>query len=335
MDTPEPRRPLLPRIRAPRRTAAVVTAAPAPPRVTELEANGLTWIQLDAPTLDEATALAERFGWHPLDVEDILSRRPRPKVDDYQGNYLFIVLHFPFYDPRVGRLAAGELDILLGQDYLATLPAVELRPLTRLFQRCDEDEAFRTSLFSKGSARLLYEVLDDLFDYCFPVTDKIGLKLDSIEEDMLEGLSKQVALDISNVKQEIISYRKLIKPERAVLPLLEKQVERFLPEKPAFRFSDITDAAELIWDLLDNYKEVAEALEDTSESLLNHRLNDVLRVLTLFTAVLLPLTLIASLAALEFRNNLFSPVGGVYFILAVMMLIVVGMVTFFKKKDWL
>ncbi len=134
--------------------------------------------------------------------------------------------------------------------------------MTRLFHRCEEDHTFREQLFSKGSGRLLYEVLDDLFDYCFPILDKIGHKLDSLEDDVFEGRSEEVVRDISNVKQEIISYRKIVKPERSTLRLLERHVERFLPEELELYFDDVVDAAERIWDILDNYKEVVEALEE-------------------------------------------------------------------------
>ena len=107
----------------------------------ELRAGGVTWVHLLAPTTAEAQLLAGRFGWHPLDVEDVLSRRQRPKVDVYDGDdegnggYLFTVLHFPVYDAAVGRLNAGELDVFVGPDYLVTLPAVELRPVSLLFRR--------------------------------------------------------------------------------------------------------------------------------------------------------------------------------------------------------
>src|SRR6478672_5607430 len=111
---------------------------------------------------------------------------------------------------------------------------------------------------------------------------------------MFEGRSEEVVCDLSNVKQEIISYRKIIKPERATLRVLERQTRRFLPEELEVYFDDIVDAAERIWDLLDNYKEVVEGLESTNESVISHRQNDVLRILTVFSATLLPLTLLAS-----------------------------------------
>src|SRR5918994_5315727 len=229
--------PNLPRIR---RTRSGARAAPAGAlaerRPLELAAGGLAWVHLDRPDTDTANALADRFGWHELDVEDVLSKRQRPKIDEY-AEYLFFVLHFPVYDKAIQRLNAAELDVFLGPDYLVTLPNVPLLPVTRLFHRCEEDEPLREELFAKGSGRLLYEVLDDLFDYCFPILDKIGHKLDSVEDDMFER-----------------------------------------------RAEDVVDASERIWDLLDNYKEVVEGLESTNESVISHRQNDVLRILTVFRA---------------------------------------------------
>src|SRR5256714_5018 len=242
--------PSLPRIKRPRaRSQADEPSVRARREPAELSANGLTWIHLDTPDHEIATELAERFGWHALDVEDILSKRQRPKIDEYP-EYLFGVLHFPRYDKQVQRLNAAELDFFLTADYLVTLPNVELLPVSRLFRRCEEDDALREQLFTKGSGRLLYEVLDDLFDYCFPILDKIGHKLDTIGDEMFEGRSEEIVRDISNVKQEIISYRKIIKPERSTLRVLERYTQRYLPEELAEAyFDDIVDAAERIWDL--------------------------------------------------------------------------------------
>ena len=279
-------------------------------------------------------ALSQRFGWHALDVEDVLSKRQRPKIDEYP-EYLFAVLHFPVYDKAIQRLNAAELDVFLGPDYLVTLPNVELLPVTRLFQRCQEDELLRDNLFAKGSGRLLYEVLDDLFDYCFPILDKIGHKLDTVEDQMFEGRAEDVVRDLSNVKQEIISYRKIIKPERATLRLLERRVERFMPEELDLYFDDIVDASERIWDLLDNYKEVVEALEDTNESVISHRQNDVLRLLTVFSAILLPLTLIASIFGMNVDFPGSGSAGAFWVIVGVMLGVLGTLLGFFRYKRWL
>jgi magnesium transporter len=329
--------PSLPRIRRQTpRPPAREAPAPPEPRVAEQSAHGLTWIHLDSPTSEEATLLAERYGWHPLDIEDVLSRRQRPKIDEYaEDGYLFVVLHFPVYDKAVQRLNAAELDLFIGQDYLVTLPNVELLPVTRLFRRCEEDEELREQLFSKGSGYLLYHVLDDLFDYCFPILDKIAYKLDSIEDDVFEGRSEEVVRDISDAKQEIISYRKIIKPERATLRVLERQIERFLPEELELYFDDIVDAAERIWDLLDNHKEVVEALEQTNESVISHRQNRVLLVLTLVSVILLPLTLITGLFGMNVRFPGFETARAFWIICGAMLAIAGGLIAYFRSKRWL
>jgi magnesium transporter len=326
--------PSLPRIKRSRTVADAAGVAPAPRPVPELNAHGLTWIHLERPTQEEMSALAERFGWHPLDVEDVLSRRQRPKIDEY-ADYRFVVLHFPVYDKTVGRLNAAELDVFIGPDYLVTLPNVELLPVTRLFARCSDDEELRDNLFSKGSGYLLYHVLDDLFDYCFPILDKIGYKLDRIEDEMFEGRSEEIVRDISNVKQEIISYRKIIKPERATLRLLERHVERFLPEELELYFDDIVDASERIWDLLDNFKEVVEALEDTNESVISHRQNDVLRLLTIFSVTLLPLTVVTGVFGMNVDFPGESTQVSFWIVLTAMAATIVGLLGFFRYKRWL
>ncbi len=333
--------PSLPRIRSRRAVPGRPIAEPRP-GPAELGAGGVTWVHLLAPTTDEAQQLASRFGWHPLDVEDVLSRRQRPKVDFYagddtgRGGYLFTVLHFPVYDATVGRLNAGELDVFIGPDYIVTLPAVELRPVSLLFRRAAESDEFREQLLTRGSGRLLYEVLDDLYDYCFPILDKIGFKLEQIDESIGEDEgARGLVTDIHKVKQEIISYRKIIKPQRGTLRQLERQVERFLPEELELYFDDIVDASERIWDLLDNYKEVVEALEDTNESLISHQQNDILYILTIFNVVMLPLTFLTGFFGMNVHFPGIDTWGAFFASMALMSVTIVGMLAFFRWKRWL
>jgi magnesium transporter len=314
--------------------AAGEVAELAQPRIAEQSANGLTWVHVDEPTSLEAVELAARFGFHELDIEDVLSKRQRPKIDEYP-DYLFVVLHFPFYDKTVQRLNAAELDLFIGPGFLITLPNVELLPVTHLFNQVAEDDALRDDLFSKGSGYLLYHVLDDLFDYCFPILDKIGHKLDRIEDEMFEERAEDIVRDVSNVKQEIIAYRKIIKPERSTLRVLERYTQRFLPEELDIYFDDIVDAAERIWDLLDNYKEVIDGLESTNESVISHRQNAILRVLTLISTIMLPLFVITGI----FGMNVLFPGEATreafWVIVGLMIAAIVAMVSFFRWRRWL
>ena len=144
-----------------------------------------------------------------------------------------------------------------------------------------------------------------------------------------------MARDISNVKQEIIAYRKIIKPERATLRLLERVRTRYLSEDLEVYFDDIVDSSERIWDQLDNYKEVVDALEQTNESVIAHKQNDILRVLTVFSVILLPLTLISGIYGMNFASIPFHDARhGFYDVVVGMIVIAGGMLGYFRWKRW-
>src|ERR671938_600061 len=143
------------------------------------------------------------------------------------------------------------------------------QPVEFLFERCRTDEGLRESIFSNGAGYLLYKIVDDCVDASFPMLRKMGNKLERLEEDIFEGRSAEIVRDLSNVKQEIINFRKIVRPQRVALRDLER-TRRYVPEDLEIYFDDIIDASERIWDMLENFKEVVEALEDTNESVLAH-----------------------------------------------------------------
>ena len=304
------------------------------PGVETIEAGGLRWINIERPGPIDRAWLEEHFDFHPLDYEDIASRNQRPKIDEYDG-YLFIVLQFPVYDKAVGRLNAAELDIFIGPDYIITLPNTPLPPLEYLFERCRSSEEVREALMSKGPGYLLYKIVDDAVDYCFPMLRKMGNKLDRIEEDIFLGRSQEVVRDLSNAKQEIINFRKVIRPQRSVLRDLERTKQRYLAADLDVYFDDIVDASERIWDMLENYKEVVEALEGTNESVLGHRVNEVLRVLTAFSVIILPLTLIASIWGMNVGIPGEGSEGAFWAIIASMVGLLIVMLAYFRRRGWL
>jgi magnesium transporter len=326
-----------PRLRRSARARADGSAlqqAPQEPRVEVVEHDGLRWINVERPTSVDRAWLEEHFDFHPLDYEDVQSRNQRPKIDEYD-DYLFIVLHFPVFDKAVGRLNAAELDIFIGPDFLITLPNSPLPPVEYLFERCRSSDEVREAMLSKGSGYLLYKIVDDSFDYCFPMLRKIGNKLERLEEDIFEGRAEEVVRDLSNSKQEIINFRKVIRPQRAVLRDLERTKQRYLAEDLEVYFDDIVDASERIWDMLENFKEVVEALEDTNESVLSHRVNEVLRVLTAFSVVILPLTLIASIWGMNVGVPGEGDSGAFWLIIGGMLVLLGGMIGYFRKRGWL
>jgi magnesium transporter len=313
---------------------AFAQQAAAEPHVEVIEHAGLRWINIERPGAVDRAWLEEHFEFHPLDYEDVTSRNQRPKIDEYE-NYLFIVLNFPVFDKQVGRLNAGELDMFVGPDYLITIPNVPLQPVEYLFESCRTSEDLREQLFSNGPGFLLYKIVDDCFDYCFPMLRKMGNKLDRLEEDIFEGQGEDVVRDISNAKQEIINFRKIIRPQRSVLRDLERTKQRYLAQDMDIYFDDIVDASERIWDMLENYKEVVEALEETNESVISHRLNNVLRILTAVSVILLPLTLIASIWGMNVRVPGQGNLGAFFIVVGAMLGILIALVIVFRRRGLL
>jgi magnesium transporter len=310
----------------------VLPEAVAQPQI--IEAAGIRWIHIESPRSADRDWLEEHFDFHQLDYEDVFSRNQRPKLDQYD-DYVFIVLHFPLYDKDSGRILTAELDLFMGEDFLVTLPNIPLPPLTSMFERYREKDDLREEVFSKGTGYLLYKIVDTGVDASFPMLRKTGLKLERLEDDIFEGRSSEIVRDISDTKQEIINFRKIVRPQRAVLRDLERTKQRYLQEELEIYFDDISDAAERIWDTLENYKEVIEGLESTNESVLSHRLNDSFRILTAASVVLLPLTLIASLFGMN------TPFPGqnepitFFLVIGLMAVMLVALVILFRRRGWL
>jgi magnesium transporter len=328
-----------PRLRRPRVSAvptAAVEDARGEPRPESVEVARLRWINIDAPRLVDRQWLSEQFGFHELDLEDVASHNQRPKVDEYD-EYLFLVMQFPRFDKDSGRLHAAELDIFLGPDYVITLPNDEILPLPAMFERARTREDIRAQLMNQGSGYLLYEILDRCVDASFPMLGQLGRKLRRLEDDIFEGgRASEIVREISNAKQEIINFRAVIRPQRAVFRALERAKQRYLTDELDIYFDDLTDASERIWDVLENFKEIVEGLESTNESVLSHRLNDVLRILTAVTVILMPLTLLTGF----FGMNVDFPGqenGAIYFwgIVLMMFAILAGMIVFFRRRGWL
>ena len=329
--------PNLPKPRLPRTARSRAAAVVAPPeehtapRVDVVEGpDGLRWIKIDAWRASERAWLEEHFDFHPLDYEDVGSRNQRPKVDEYD-DYLFVVLQFPRYDKAIGRLNAAEVDVFVGPDFVLTIPNQPLAPLDYLFDRCRTNDDIRQELFGKGAGYLLYRVVDQCVDASFPMLRKVGNKLERLEEDVFQGRSNEVVRDIFEVKQEIINFRKVIRPMRTAVADLER-TKRYMPDDLDIYFDDINDASERIWDMLENFKEVVEALESTNEAVISHRLNDILRVLTAISVVVLPLTLVASVWGMNVRVPGQGHIEGFWIVVGVMVTLFVGTIAMFRRR---
>jgi len=295
----------------------------------------LTWVNIEGPTEQETEYLAQNYPFHPLDLDDCLSRVQRPKIDVYK-DYLFLVLHFPAFNPESRVTTASQLSVFIGDNYLITLHKGELKPLVKLFRECQIDDESRQEYFSQGTGFLLYRITDRLVDYCLPILNKMVDNIEGVEDRIFADRARDTVREISILRRDIISFRRIIWPMRAVLGSLEPKVRRFTKMDMAVYFGDMVDHVDKIWDALDEYKEVIEGLNDTHDSLATNRTNEVVRMLTVIATILLPITVVASIFGMNiplgpFEESHYSPL----FILLIMIVIIVSMLYFFRRQRWI
>jgi len=255
----------------------------------------MTWLYIEKPTSREVAFLAERFHFHPLDLDDVLSRIQRPKIDVYK-DYLFIVLHFPVFDEENRITRPSETDIFIGENYVVTVDCSgDLKPLARFFQECETDKGSRERYLGRSSGFLLYHILDRLVGSCFPILDKVTRNIDDVEDIILTQPVPSTVREISLIRRDLISFRRVIHPQIAVFETLEKGEYPFLKEEEEIYFGDIADHIRKIWGGLEDCKEVIDGLADTSNWLTSHRIQEIMRLLTIIMGLLAPPTLIASI----------------------------------------
>jgi magnesium transporter len=255
----------------------------------------LSWFYIEKPTSDEVAFLAHRFHFHPLDLDDVLSRIQRPKIDVYK-DYLFIVLHFPVFDKENRITRPSETDIFIGENYVVTVDCSgDLKPLARFFEECETDKRNRERYLGQSSGFLLYHLLDRLVGSCFPILDKITRNIDDIEDIILTRPVPGTVRETALIRRDLISFRRVIHPQIAVIETLEKGEYPFLREEEEIYFGDIADHIRKIWGGLEDGKEVIDGLADTSNWLTSHRIQEIMRILTIIMGLLAPPTLIASI----------------------------------------
>jgi len=299
--------------------------------VESLAWGNLTWVNIERPTEQETEYLAQNYHFHPLDLDDCLSRIQRPKIDEYK-DYLFLVFHFPAFNKQARTTTASQLSVFIGEKYLITLHKGELKPLVKLFKECQIDKESRQENLSQGSSYLLYRIIDRLVDYCLPILNKIVDNIEEVEDNIFSDSARGAVKEISILRRDIISFRRIIWPIRAVIGSLEPKIRRFTKMDLAVYFGDTVDHVDKIWDALDEYKEIIEGLNDTYDSLASNRTNDVMRMLTVIAVILLPITVIASIwgmnIPLPFQNSTHS----LLFVFLIMAVIIGGMLYFFRRK---
>jgi magnesium transporter len=296
----------------------------------------LTWVNVEQPTIDETDYLAQNYQFNQLDLDDCLSRRQRPKIDEYE-DYLFVVLHFPKWHKDVQIARPSQVAMFIGRKYVVTVHAGELTPLVKFFEACRDSAVMRQKAMGRGSALLAYRIIDLLVDYCFPIMDKILSQIENLE-DMVFDQTVEATHELAIARRDIIAQRRIIWPLRAVIAELENKLRKFTTRDMSDLFGDMLDHLAKIWDTLEECKEVIEVYKDSDYVLSTERINRIMRVLTIFSAIILPFVVISSI----YGMNVTLPgglSGGSFqsFLLLLLAMIVVagGMLFFFRRRHWI
>jgi magnesium transporter len=295
----------------------------------------LTWIDFAEPSADDILYLQENFDIHPLAIEEFATPTIRPKATPYH-NCLYLAIHIPLYDVKKRTTYPGELDIVITKDHLITGHVESIYQLTQFFQNLENSDGKKRLYMDRDPAHLLYHLLELLLESCFPKLDHIAENLNRIEEEIFNGNEKDMVEELSIVKRDILNFRRTLKPQRSVLEsILQKEEASFISNDIKPYYQDLIGTNIRLWNNLESAKETVESLEETNNSLLSYKLNITMKILTIFSAVLLPMTVYSNILAMSadipFGRN---PYG---FWIHMTILGFIGLLTIilFKVKKWL
>ena len=307
--------------------------------IREVQFNSFRWIDIVNFGQEEKDYLAKNFSFQPLDLDDCLSPTQRPKTEQYP-NYTFLILLFPVYNRQTRQIFPSEVDFFLGKNYLITVHHNELSPIIDLFNVCQVDEKKRGECLNQGPAYLLHQLLNQFYQYCFPMLDHISLDISRVKKNIFSGNEKKMVSEILIIRQNIADFRKIMQVHKnTVQRFIGKkngQSHQSIPSKLQTYFDDLINLAKEIWDNLESFRESIETLQQTNESLISNRLNDIMKLLTMISVILLPITLIASVFGMNARNMpIVGQVNDFWVIIGMSAGVVVLMLIYFKRKHWI
>lgn len=293
--------------------------------------QGLLWLDLVNPSKGEMDVLEKVFELHPLTLEDCINTITRPKIEQFE-KYMFIVVHAAATTPRAQRVRTIELNICLGKNFVITIHQEPIKGVGTAIERAQKNPP----MIFKSSDTLLHLVIDSLVDNYTPVLDAMDYKISNIETQVLKNPTQKTLSNIFAAKKDILYLRRFIGPQRDTVNFLSKEDFQFINPKRRVYFRDVYDNMIFINDTIDTYRDVINGAFDAYLSTISSRTNDIMKLLTIIATIMMPLTLITGIYGMNFRiMPLLTWKGGFYSISILMILIGIGMLIFFKRKDWI
>jgi magnesium transporter len=292
--------------------------------------RGLLWIDLIDPSPEELARLQKTFEFHPLSIEDSSHFRQRAKIDQYEG-YLFISLYSHRFDQDGEQILGDELHVFLGSNYLVTVHRNPLPALSKAKTRYEQE----SEPFKKGPDFFFYLIGDELVDSYFPLLEEIEGKMDELEEQTQIDPSREVMRSIFNLKQQLIYLRKAAGPQREVFNFLSTRHYELIDKRLTLYFQDVYDHVVRIYEMIETNRDLLGNVLDAYYSAMSTRLNEVMKRLTLIATIFMPLSVITGLGGINFRHMPFDSPFAFTLLLLSLIVVPVGMLVWFKSKNWM
>jgi len=293
-----------------------------------------TWINADGvhnPGVLEK--LGESFGLHRLVVEDILSVVQRPKVEDY-GDYLYVVLKMLNYDEKTGSIAPEQVSIIIGPNYLLSFQEGIVGDVFHPIR--DRLRAGRGRIRKMGADYLAYSLIDAIVDGYFVILEKIGDRIDTLEEELIAQPGRTVMEQLYQLKRELLFLHKAVWPLREVTSALSRRESSLVHESTGPYLRDVYDHVVQVIDSVEIYRDMLSTMLDLYLSSVSNRLNEVMKVLTLIATIFMPLTFIVGVYGMNFHHMPeLEWQYGYLFVWGLMIAVGVFMLVYFKRKKWM
>ena len=276
--------------------------------------------------------IGSQLNIHPLVLEDILNTNQRPKVEDY-GDYLFIELNMLSWDGETSRINAEQISLLLGSSYLITFQESEGDVFDSVRKRLREG---KSRLSKGGPDYLAYSLIDAVVDNYFIVLEYLGEEIEELEEELVTDPDPDTLHAIHDLKRELIYLRKSVWPLRETISNLERGESRIFQPATLIYLRDVYDHVIQIIDTVETFREMASGMLDIYLSSVSNRMNEIMKVLTIISTIFIPLSFVVGLYGMNFKYM--PELGwkwGYPMVWGVILLSVVGMLIYFKRKKWL
>ena len=262
-------------------------------QLNSIKAKNFVWINIDNPTPAMLNSLLEVYPFHSLDVEDCISKVQLPKIDEYK-DYLFIVLHFPRYLKEKRFSIPSQVGIFLGKDFIIIVHSGELKPISRIFQKCKEDNDTLAEYMGSSATFLLYQIIHALIENIMIMLSKVISEIEEIEDKVFDEKVDAVR-EVTELRHNIANMRRVVFSLKDVIHDLEKRVQKFSNDDIGVYFGDLGDYIDKVWAILQECRETIEIYKDTDFIISSDRTNKILAVLTIMFTFSIPVTVIGAL----------------------------------------